>query len=162
MRQVIISVLGILIIGGGFLGMKKMASKEKPEPEKVQKATPVVFSEIVKNQDLPITISASGNLEARDRVEIYSEVQGIFEYSAKSYKPGVVYSEGSVLIQLNSDEHKSNLRSQKSSLYNQIVGLLPDLKFDYPQSYEQWQNYITEKDAYRNYLKLYQKMKSYL
>jgi multidrug efflux pump subunit AcrA (membrane-fusion protein) len=144
MRQVIISVLGILIIGGGFLGMKKMASKEKPEPEKVQKATPVVFSEIVKNQDLPITISASGNLEARDRVEIYSEVQGIFEYSAKSYKPGVVYSEGSVLIQLNSDEHKSNLRSQKSSLYNQIVGLLPDLKFDYPQSYEQWQNYITE------------------
>ena len=94
------------------------------------------------NSNTPITITASGNLSARDRIEIYSEVQGIFDYSEKSFKPGIYYRAGAVLINLNSDEHRANLKSQKSSLYNQVVGLLPDLKFDYPEAYDAWFSYV--------------------
>jgi membrane fusion protein, multidrug efflux system len=146
MRKIIISAIGILIIALGYMGMGKMASREKPEPEKEKQAIPMVFTEYVKNSSTPITVTASGNLEARDRVEIYSEVQGIFESSDGAFKPGTSYSSGSLLLQLNSDEDRANLRAQKSSLYNQIVALLPDLKFDYADVFSKWEKYINEFD----------------
>lgn len=142
MRQIIISVLGLLIIAGGFFGMQQMAATERPEPEKPAKTIPTVFTQVVKNGSTPVTVTASGNLAARDRIEIFSEVQGIFEHSDNQFKPGVRYQSGSVLLRLNSDEHRANLRSQKSNLYNQIVALLPDMKFDYPEAFAKWQNYV--------------------
>ena len=75
-------------------------------------------------------------------MELYAEVQGIFEYSEQSFKPGIYYKEGSILLQINSDEERANLRAQKSSLYNQIVALLPDLKFDYADAFDKWQSYV--------------------
>jgi multidrug efflux pump subunit AcrA (membrane-fusion protein) len=142
MRQVIISILGILIIGAGYLGKQKLASTKKPEREKPKKSISTVFTQLVENGNTPITVTASGNLAARDRIEIFSEVQGIFEYSDKMFKPGVRYSDGDVLIRLNSEELRANLRSQKSNLYNQLVSMLPDLKFDYPDAFDKWQTYV--------------------
>lgn len=147
MRQVIISVIGVLIIAGGFLIMQKMAATKKPEPEKEVRAIPSVFTQVVKNGSSPIKVTANGNLAARDRIEIFSEVQGIFEYSANQFKPGVNYKNGSVLLRLNSDEFRANLRSQKSNLYNQIVALLPDLRFDYPDDFQKWKDYVTNFDV---------------
>jgi len=147
MRQIIISVVGLLIIAAGFFGMKKMAATEKPEPEKEVRAIPTVFTQTVKNSSLPITVSASGNLAARDRIEIFSEVQGIFEYSSNQFKPGISYKKGAVLLRLNSDEHRANLRAQKSSLYNQIVALLPDLRIDYADAFDKWQDYVNTFDV---------------
>jgi len=96
---------------------------------------------------LPIFITASGNLSARDRIEIFSEVQGIFDFSANQFKPGVYYKKGAVLMQLNSDEYRANMRAQKSGLFNLIVGLLPDLRFDYPDAFQKWQDYVIAFDV---------------
>jgi len=143
MRQIIISIIGVAIIGLGYLGMKWMADTEKPVRQKEERALPIVFTQEVKNTATPITVTASGNLAARDRIEIFSEVQGIFEYSARSFKPGVRYESGAVLLQINSDELRANLRAQKSSLYNLMVTLLPDLRFDYPDAFQKWKDYIS-------------------
>jgi len=147
MRQIIISAIGILIIGFGYFGMKTMADQKKPEPEEEVRALPTVFTKKITNTSTPIAVTASGNLAARDRIEIYSEVQGIFEYSAHSFKPGISYRTGEVLLQLNSDEYRAGLRSQKSTLYNQIVAALPDLRFDYPEAFQKWQDYVTSFDV---------------
>lgn len=50
-------------------------------------------------------------------------------------------------MRLNSDEHRANLRSQKSNLYNQMVALLPDLRFDYPDDFQKWQDYVNAFDV---------------
>jgi len=147
MRQIIISFLGVLIIALGYLGMEKMANKEKPEPEKEVRAIPTVFTKKIINSSTPIAVTASGNLAARDRIEIFSEVQGIFEYSTHPYKPGINYRNGEVLLQLNSDEYRAGLRAQKSTLYNQIIAVLPDLRFDYPDAFQKWQDYVTSFDV---------------
>ncbi|MFK8103970.1 MAG: efflux RND transporter periplasmic adaptor subunit [Saprospiraceae bacterium] len=144
MRQIIISAIGLAIIAAGFFGMKKMAGTEKPVRPKEARAVPTVFTQIVKNGSTPVTVTASGNLAARDRIEIFSEVQGIFDESANAFKPGVYYKKGSVLLRLNSDEFRANLRSQKSNLYNQIVALLPDLRFDYPDAFQRWKDYVND------------------
>ena len=133
-------------MAGGYFGMEYLAATEKPEQEKPQKTISTVFTQKVKNEDTAITITASGNLAARDRIEIFSEVQGIFEHSDKMFKPGVTYADGDVLIRLNSEELRASLRSQKSNLYNQLVGMLPDLKFDYPEAFDKWQAYVNAFD----------------
>jgi len=147
MRQVIISLVGLLIIGGGYFGMKSMAGREKPVREKAEKPISTVFTQLVKNKNTPITVTASGNLAARDRIEIFSEVQGIFEYSEHQFKPGIRYASGEVLLRLNSEELRANLRSQKSNLYNLLVSLLPDLRFDYPEVFGKWEAYVNAFDV---------------
>ncbi len=147
LRQIIISSFGILIIAAGFFGKQKMADNKKPEPEKEVRAIPAVFTQKVTNGSTSISITASGNLAARDRIEIFSEVQGIFDYSSNLFKPGVYYKKGAVLMRLNSDEFRANLRAQKSTLFNQIVALLPDLRFDYPDAFQKWQDYVTAYDV---------------
>lgn len=153
-RKIIISLIGLALIALGFFGKEKMASKEKPVRPKEAKTIPTVFTQIVKNGDNSITITASGNLAARDRIEIYSEVQGIFENSAHQFKPGVYYKSGELLLSLNSDEARSNLRSQKSNLYNQVVSILPELKFDYPEAFQKWKDYASNFDIEKRLTKL--------
>jgi len=142
-RKILISLIGLAIIALGYIGMQNMASKEKPVRPKEKKTMPTVFTEIVENGDNSITITASGNLAARDRIEIFSEVQGIFQNSAHQFKPGVHYKAGELLLSLNSDEARANLISQKSSLYNQVVAILPELKFDYPDAFQKWKDYAS-------------------
>jgi hypothetical protein len=146
MRQIIISIIGILIIGGGYYVKQNLAATERPQREKPKKAISKVFTQIVKNEDTPITVTASGNLAAKERIELFSEVQGIFEYSDKAFKPGVSYNSGDVLIRLNNAEERASLLSQKSSLQNLLVGILPDLKFDYPEAFDKWETYVKEFD----------------
>ncbi len=146
-RKIFISLIGIGIIALGLFGKSTLASKKKPEPEKAARAIPTVFTQKITNSSTPIAVTASGNLAARDRIEIFSEVQGIFEYSAHPFKPGINYRNGEVLLQLNSDEYRANLRAQKSTLYNQIVATLPDLRFDYPDAFQKWEDYVTSFDV---------------
>jgi multidrug efflux pump subunit AcrA (membrane-fusion protein) len=70
----------------------------------------------------------------------------VFEASAGDFKPGAYYKEGSILLRINSDEHRANLRAQKSTLFNQIVLLLPDLRLDYPESFASWEDYVKKFD----------------
>lgn len=147
MRQIIISALGILIVVGALLIARNLSSQNKPKAQKEARPVPTVFTQTVKNGSTPITVTAGGNLAALDRIELYSEVQGIFEYSAGKFEPGVAYQKGAVLLRINSDEHRANLRAQKSNLYNQIVALLPDMRFDYPDALPNWEKYVQEFDV---------------
>ncbi|MEO1629043.1 MAG: efflux transporter periplasmic adaptor subunit, partial [Bacteroidota bacterium] len=129
MRQVIISLLGLLLIAGAVFGARKMmGSRQIPRPVEEQLET-TVFVETVKNSNTPISLTTSGNLRAKKRIELYAEVQGVFETTGRDFLPGEYYKKGAALLRINSQEHEANIRSQKSNLYNQIVAFLPDLKF---------------------------------
>ncbi len=145
-RKIILSILGLLIIAGAvFLAQKLAGMKEEPVPVE-QKTVNSVYAKTVKNTSTPITLTASGSLAARDRVDLFAEVQGIFESSAKTFKPGSFYSKGQILLKLNSEEFRANIRAQKASLYNQMVGFLPDLRLDYADAFPKWQEYIRNFD----------------
>lgn len=147
LRKIILSVIGILLVVGATLWSNKLAdSKKKPRPKPSKRIT-AVFTETVKNGTTPISITTSGNLMAKRRIELFSEVQGIFESTGRDFLPGEHYKSGSVLIKINSDEHRSNIRSQKSNLYNQIVNFIPDLRLDYPEAYPKWETFVHDFDV---------------
>jgi multidrug efflux pump subunit AcrA (membrane-fusion protein) len=146
MRSLITSIIGILLIAGAVLVFNKIsADKEKNKPVPT-KAVTAVYSTTVENQNNPIFITTSGQLVAKNKVQLFSEVQGIFERSSRDFKPGVYYKKGEILLKLNSAEYFAGLQAQKSGLYNQIVGLLPDLQLDFPESLPNWKAYLAEFD----------------
>ena len=155
MRKIIISVLvGVLIIGGSIFAAKYIInSKEnrRPIPKKVVKT---VFIDTVKNGVVPIIISANGNLVAKNRVELYSEVQGVFKTGSKLFKTGQEYKTGQILIRIDASEYYASVQSAKSNLYNLITSIMPDLQLDYPEYFPKWQQYLADFDLEKTTPKL--------
>ncbi|SHG56879.1 efflux RND transporter periplasmic adaptor subunit [Winogradskyella jejuensis] len=142
MRNIILSVLGVvLIIGAIFIGKEIANSKKKqrPVPAKVVKT---VFTDTVVNSTVPIIISTNGNLVAKRRVELYSEVQGVFRSTGKLFRPGQEYKQGQTLIKVDATEYYASVQSAKSVLYNSIAAIMPDLRLDFPEVFPKWQNYL--------------------
>jgi len=146
MRKIIFTVLGILlIIISIFLSKVIIESKKtfKPKSEKVVKT---VFTEVVENSTIPIIVQANGNLMAKQRVELYAEVQGIFKKGSKLFKEGQAYRQGETIINIDADEYAASVQSAKSNLFNQLTAVMPDLRLDYPDIYAKWQGYLTNFD----------------
>ena len=147
LRIIVTSLLGLALIALAVIGYKNISERKKHNRPTIPKERASVFIQTVKNEVKPLTISSNGTLVAKDRIEIFSEVQGIFEKSQRPFKPGVYFKKGELLLQINSEEHRANLQVQKSNLYQKLISVLPDLKFDYPNQFEKWNNYITNFDV---------------
>ncbi len=142
LRKIILSVLGVALIVGAFLFANYLiANKNKPKPV-VPKVVKTVLVDTVQNTTIPIVIAANGNLTAKQRVELYSEVQGIFKTGSKLFKPGQKFNRGETLIRLDASEYYASVQSAKSSLYNNIAAIMPDLRLDFPDVFQKWQNYL--------------------
>jgi multidrug efflux pump subunit AcrA (membrane-fusion protein) len=66
--------------------------------------------------------------------------------SGKDFKPGSVYSQGELMVSIRDNDFYAQLQAQKSTLQNLIASALPDLRLDFPDAYEKWDNYIRDFD----------------
>lgn len=153
-RKVILSILGLALIVGAFaLANYLIDNKNKPKPV-VPKVVKTVLVDTVKNTTVSVVISANGNLTAKERVELYSEVQGIFKSGSKLFKAGQKYNRGETLIRLDASEYYASVQSAKSNLYNSIAAIMPDLRLDFPEVYPKWQSYLNSFDLKKSTPKL--------
>ena len=147
MRKVILSVLaGIVIIAASILGARLIANSKKDKRPKPQKVVKTVFVDTVKNSLVPIIIPANGNLVAKQRVELFAEVQGVFRKGSRLFRTGQEYKKGEVLIKIDASEYYASVQSAKSNLYNLITSIMPDLQLDYPEHFGKWQKYLANFD----------------
>jgi membrane fusion protein (multidrug efflux system) len=142
MRKIILAILGALaIFAAVFFGNRLIEKNQRPKP-KFNKQIKTVFVENVRNKDTPIMLSASGNLVAKNKIELFSEVQGVLNITSKAFKTGTSYAAEETVLSINSDEFYAGLQSQKSNLYNLIMGIMPDIRIDYPNEFKKWEDYL--------------------
>ncbi len=91
---------------------------------------------------------------AKNRVELYSEVQGVFKTGSKLFKTGQEYKTGQTLIRIDASEYYASVQSAKSNLYNLITSIMPDLQLDYPEYFPKWQQYLAGFDLEKTTPKL--------
>lgn len=145
-RKIVLSVLGLLLIAVSFYAASVIIANKntaKPIPQKVVKT---VFVQTVENGVVPIVVSANGNLMAKRRVELFSEVQGVFKPGSVLFKPGQKYSAGQTIISIDAQEYNASVQSSKSNLYNLITSIMPDLRLDYPEVFPKWEAYLRNFD----------------
>lgn len=154
MRKIVLSILGIaLIIASIFYARHAIASKNKvkPTPQKIVKS---VYVDTIQNTTVPIVISANGNLVAKRRLELFSEVQGIFLSGHKLFRAGQNYQRGETLIRMDASEYYAGVQAAKSNLYNDIAAIMPDLRLDFPDVYDKWYTYLNAFDISKTTPKL--------
>jgi multidrug efflux pump subunit AcrA (membrane-fusion protein) len=147
MRKVLLVILGIIILGGASY----IAFLLINAPKEANKANKNIYKPIaidtITNSDIPIVVKTNGVAEALKKFELFSEVQGVFQYSSKDFRAGQTYDKGQILLKINNEEFMANVISAKSDFFNLLVALMPDIKIDYPNEFEQWQTYINEFDV---------------
>ncbi|MCV6630186.1 MAG: HlyD family efflux transporter periplasmic adaptor subunit [Flavobacteriaceae bacterium] len=146
MRKFILIVLGILLLAGSFMLAKNIiASRKKPKP----KFDKIVKSVVVKKAQpkrVPVVVTASGNLVAKRKLQLFSEVQGVLVPRTKDFKSGAKYTRGEVIVAINSQEFAANLNAQKSNFFNLLTATMADLRLDYPKAFPNWQAYLQQFD----------------
>ena len=142
MLKTVRSIIAVLILGIAVLAGYFIATRDKDMPTEITKEVKTVFVETVKNRTIPIVIPANGNLAPKNRLELYAEVQGVFRNSAHDFKPGQAYKRGQTLLNLDSSEYYASVQAAKSELYNLITSIMPDLRLDYPEYFQKWQDYL--------------------
>lgn len=141
-RKIVLSALGILLIVAAGFGAKAIVDSNVKQAPPQTKIVKNVFVETVQNDTVPIVVPANGRVTALQKLELFSEVQGIFQNSSKPFKAGQRYQRGQVLLDINSAEFAASVRAAKSDLYNRLTSIMPDLRMDFPEAFQKWQDYL--------------------
>ena len=138
----------MLLLGSAYY-FKKLSDQKKPPKEAPKKAALIqsVESFSIKKGEVVSSLEIQGRLKAFNKIDLFSEVSGTLESTTKPFKVGSYFEKGSILLRIDDDEARLNLLAQKSSLENLITEMMPDLKIDYPQSFQQWKNYLDQFDV---------------
>ena len=149
-RKILGIVLGISLLLLAFYVAKSLIDSNEVPSREVPQVVKTVYSQSVINGEVPIMVKTNGNLISSRKVEIFSEVQGILLETSKPFKSGQSFSKNDILLSINSREFYTSLLSQRSSLYDRIAAMMPDLKFDYPDAFDRWNDYLKAFDLNQN------------
>ena len=141
-RKIILFFLGAILIVVAIFAANKIIESNKKHRPKAPKIVKTVFAESISNTNIPITIPASGTLVAKNRLELYAEVQGVFRSSAHDFKPGQNYRKGQVLLNIDAAEYYASVQAAKSDFLNLVTSIMPDLRLDYPAAFSSWEAYL--------------------
>ena len=144
MRKSLVSIgFGLLLLITGIFISNIIIDLNKSEPTYNNNSLTSVYIELVKNDSNKIGIERNGKLQSSNRISIISEVQGIKKKNRnKSFKEGERFNKDETLIKINSDEFNSTVKQSRSELKNLIASVLPDIKIDYAENFNNWKNYF--------------------
>jgi len=141
-RKIVLAIIAIVIIAVAAFGAKWIIDSKTARKPQVKKEVKIVSTDTITNGIVPVIIPANGNLQAKRRVELFAEVSGVFRSTGKLFRAGQEYRAGETLIRIDNTEFYSQVQSSRSTLNNQITSIMPDLRLDYPESFNQWQSYL--------------------
>ncbi|MEM7552059.1 MAG: efflux RND transporter periplasmic adaptor subunit [Bacteroidota bacterium] len=142
-RQVVIVACGLLLLIGSVFLMQFLGS-QKEEPEKEIPVIPVkaVKTEKVEYSSIPTLTTAYGRVISAEAIDIIAEKSGQILRGNTLLKAGRSFNKGELLFALEDTEVRLNLQSSKSNFLKDLASILPDLKIDFPDSYEKWNSYF--------------------
>lgn len=132
-------IIGIAILIVGIILFKILGGRKTDHKVNTSFQTINVMTSKIENQDIPVTISLSGKLVARNRIELISEVNGIL--LSGDYREGASFNDGQTIARIDDSELAASIKSSKSQLLNGIAQILPDLQLDFPSDFPIWQQF---------------------
>ena len=104
----------------------------------------------VNNSINPIEISADGRIQSLNKIDIFSEVQGKINFNDNKFKQGSKFNKNDVIISIDSDEFFTSVKQARSELQNMIAKILPDIKMDFNNNFNNWDKYFKNFDVNKN------------
>jgi multidrug efflux pump subunit AcrA (membrane-fusion protein) len=149
-RKIIIIIAGVLILAGAIILAVSLSPKNEGNARMNDfggvNAAVVVDAEKIQNSSVKTFVNLTGRLKPEDKIDIYSEVNGVLQETGKAFKEGVYYRRGEVLLRMNADEARQNLLAQRNNFINTLATVIPDLKIDFPEIFTAWRDYLLKLD----------------
>jgi len=142
LRKLILFFLGFGIVALSYQLSKKIIDSNPPPRKKAENTIKNVYTIKVKNGPYQAQIPSKGVLQAYKRVRITARVRGVMQTITPLFKTGQEYRFGQILSKIEPSEFRANVISQRAALYNLITSILPDLQLDFPNAYNQWNEYL--------------------
>ncbi|GAB4253293.1 MAG: efflux RND transporter periplasmic adaptor subunit [Ekhidna sp.] len=152
-RQVIILIaVGILaasfILSEYLAGLKKEPQiRKRPEPKKLVSTQPVDYT------DLKTSVMTYGRVENAQAIDLIAEVAGRMTEGVR-LKEGQKFKKGQLIFKIDDEEASLNLKSLKSNFLRDLAAILPDLKVDFSDNYDEWQAYFDDLDINKRFNEL--------
>lgn len=137
---------GVLIFLTFMVASKLLIKTPEPNRGPLTQRSQYVNTATVAYTNHSTTIEALGQVIASQPIDIVSEVSGKIEKGDVTLKKAIRFSKGSLLFQIENTETILNLKSQRSNFQNAIALILADMKLDFPNSYQKWQDYFNKID----------------
>jgi len=154
-RQFIIIGAGLSLIALAIIGSSVLGSmKEPPEIKKPPVIKKYVRTEPVNYNTIPTQVVAHGRVRTAESLDVIAEVSGRMFRGSVPLKEGQSFKKGTLLYRVDDTETKLNLQSQKSNFLKDLAAILPDLKVDFPDSYNTWESYFNSIDLEKKLPKL--------
>ncbi len=83
-------------------------------------------------------INITGRINSTQRIELFSEVQGVLQGGDHPFRTGVRFNRGDLLMSIEGTEAAMELNAQRSRFFTALAGVLSDIKQDYPDEYDAW------------------------
>lgn len=149
-RKVLIVLSVVLIIVGVRACQYMVDNKKAPESKAVNASAKLVATKTVQNSDVATGIPISGRLNARKKVDLFSEVGGVLLATNKEFKEGVRFQKGEVMLQMENGELRMNVVAQRSALLRTLAQMLPDMRIDQPESFPKWEAFLNSIEIQKN------------
>jgi len=135
--------LSVLILVAGFLGMWALLSLKTGTPKRPPGVrTKIVETAIVQLQPVQTRIITYGRVTSSQPVLLHAEVAGTLQPGTISFKPAQSFSKGDLLVKIDDRQARLNLNSTISDLLTALATVLPEIKVDFPDGYQIWQDYF--------------------
>ena len=145
--EIVTTITVLVLLGFSYQVMAYFISLRKEPPKRPPKiAARAVHALPVEYGTITSPVFADGRVVSTSEVVVSTEVRGNILVGDIPFKKGQRFNKGDVLIRIFDGNAVNNLRSRKSGFLNQIAGILPDLKVDYPDSYRTWMEFFTSID----------------
>lgn len=145
-RFVTVLLAFVFVVIAAGLSFRIGSSKPPAERKAAETVIKKVKSLPVSNGTLTTQLEITGRLQAREKIELFTEVGGTLIPNNNRFKEGNYFKKGETLVRIDNEEQKLSLLAQKSALMNQITLMLPDLKSDYTESFPAWESYLRDLD----------------
>ncbi len=115
---------------------------EAPEDKQKEAIKLFVKTEKVAYTTNEVKIIETGRLSSQQTVDLSAEVQGQILPGEVILKEGTKFKKGALLIKIFDEEARNNLKASKSRFMNGIASILPDIRIDFPESFQKYQDFF--------------------
>ncbi len=150
-RKIVNVTVVVILMFGAIIGAQHLIeTKAKPPRNADREQILSVKAEQVVYKDIVAPVTYYGRIYSKENISIAAEVSGKMLQGDIPFKTGQSFKKGDVLVGIYDEDMRASLAAQRSTFLNTLSQALPDIKIDYPESYEKWSNFFMAIDFEKN------------
>ncbi len=137
-----IIILGSILVLFAIIHFSS-GNPQKPKKETAEKSGVVYVPVLeVENKMRNFFLESYGQLSAGQTLDIAFEVSGKLREGSVRLRPGVRFSKGQLLFEVDAEEAKFALSARKSAFITMLIQVMPDMKMDYSDEFPSWESFM--------------------